>query len=74
MSTKKKSPSKKATTDISKSKKSPKVGGAVRHRKILRDNIAGITKPAIVRILRRAGIKRINGLVYEEVRGILMSW
>lgn len=28
----------------------------------------GMTKPAIRRICRRAGIKRINGLIYEEVR------
>lgn len=28
-------------------------GGAKRHRKVLRDNIAGITKPAIRRLARR---------------------
>lgn len=49
-------------------------GGAVRHRKILRDNIAGITKPALLRILRRAGVKRVSGLMYEELRGVLRSW
>jgi len=43
-------------------------GGAVRHRKVLRDNIQCITKPAIRRLARRAGVKRISGLVYEEVR------
>lgn len=48
--------------------------GAQRHRKILRDNIAGITKPAIRRILRRAGVLRISGLVYEETRGVLKTW
>ncbi len=50
------------------------MGGAQRHRRILRDNIGGITKPAIRRILRRAGVKRISGLVYEELRGILKTW
>jgi len=48
--------------------------GAQRHHRILRDNIAGITKPAMKRILRRAGVKRISGLVYEELRGILKVW
>ena len=43
-------------------------GGAKRHRKVLRDNIQGITKPAIRRLARRGGVKRISGLVYEEVR------
>lgn len=38
-------------------------GGAKRHRKILRDNIQGITKPAIRRLARRGGVKRISGLV-----------
>jgi hypothetical protein len=33
-------------------------GGAKRHRKILRDNIQGITKPAIRRLARRGGVKR----------------
>ncbi|XP_055492249.1 histone H4-like [Leucoraja erinacea] len=46
-------------------------GGAKRHRKVLRDNIQGITKPAIRRLARRGGVKRISGLIYEEVRGIL---
>ena len=45
--------------------------GAKRHRKILRDNIQGVTKPAIKRLARRGGVKRINGLIYEEVRGAL---
>ncbi|KAK7034958.1 histone-fold-containing protein [Favolaschia claudopus] len=46
-------------------------GGARRHRKILRDNIQGITKPAIRRLARRGGVKRISGLIYEETRGVL---
>ncbi len=36
-------------------------GGAKRHRKVLRDNIQGITKPAIRRLARRGGVKRISG-------------
>ncbi|XP_019330361.1 PREDICTED: histone H4 [Aptenodytes forsteri] len=45
--------------------------GAKRHRKVLRDNIQGITKPAIRRLARRGGVKRISGLIYEETRGVL---
>ncbi|PSN30105.1 Histone H4, partial [Blattella germanica] len=46
-------------------------GGAKRHRKVLRDNIQGITKPAIRRPARHGGFKRIFGLIYEETRGVL---
>merc|ERR1711884_326191 len=46
-------------------------GGAKRHRKVLRDNIQGITKPAIRRLARRGGVKRISGLLYEEIRAVL---
>ncbi|KAK3242953.1 hypothetical protein CYMTET_47381 [Cymbomonas tetramitiformis] len=48
-------------------------GGAKRHRKVLRDNIQGITKPAIRRLARRGGVKRISGLIYEETRGVLKT-
>ena len=49
-------------------------GGAKRHRKILRDAIYGITKPAIRRLARRAGVKRISGLIYNETRGVLKKF
>ena len=49
-------------------------GGAKRHRKVLRDNIQGITKPAIRRLARRGGVKRISALIYEETRGVLKSF
>ena len=45
-------------------------GGAQRRRRILRDNIQGLTKPAFQRIARQAGVKRMSGLVYDELRGI----
>ena len=32
---------------------------------------SGITKPAIRRLARRGGVKRISGLIYEETRGVL---
>ena len=49
-------------------------GGMRRHRKVLKDNIKGITKPAIRRLARRGGVKRISGLVYEEVRVVLKEF
>ncbi|KAL8928759.1 MAG: hypothetical protein Q9208_001537 [Pyrenodesmia sp. 3 TL-2023] len=49
-------------------------GGAKRHRKILRDNIQGITKPAIRRLARRGGVKRISAMIYEETRGVLKTF
>ena len=45
-------------------------GGAKRHRKILRDNIQGIAKPAIRRLARRGGVKRISGLIYTKRRAV----
>lgn len=37
-------------------------------RRILRDNIQGITKPDIRRLARRGGVKRISGTIYDETR------
>ena len=48
-------------------------GKAKRHRDKV-DAIKGITKPAIRRLCRRGGIKRIGGLMYEETRAILKAW
>ena len=41
---------------------------------ILRDNIQGITKPAIRRLARRGGVKRISAMIYEETRGVLKTF
>ncbi len=49
-------------------------GGAKRHRKVLRDNIEGISRPAIRRLARRGGVKRLSGLVYEETRSVLKEF
>ena len=46
-------------------------GGAKRHRKILRDNIQGITKPAIRRLARRGGVKRISASKHAQHRRYL---
>ena len=50
------------------------LGGMKRHNRILRDNIQGITKPAIRRLARRGGVKRMSGLVYTEARDVLRTW
>ncbi|CAB4395647.1 histone-fold-containing protein [Rhizophagus irregularis] len=47
--------------------KSAKVS-AMRHRKLLRENIKAITRPAIRRMARRGGVKRISGEIYEIAR------
>jgi len=47
--------------------------GAKRHRKIHRDTLQGITKPAIRRLCRRAGVKRISNQIYNETREILKT-
>ena len=48
-----------------------KVGAKKRHRRVIRENIQGITKPAIRRLARRGGVKRLSGLVYDETRNVL---
>ena len=42
-----------------------------RHRKILRNNIQGITKSAIQRLGYKAGVRSMSGFVHDEVRGII---
>ena len=49
-------------------------GGKVKHRKIFRDNIHGISNPALLRMMQRAGVKRVNGFVYEELRDIMKTY
>jgi len=49
-------------------------GGAKRHRAQRKDTIQGITKPAIRRLCRRGGVKRVSGLIYEESRGVLKAF
>jgi len=37
----------------------------------MRDHIKGITKPSIRRLARRGGVKRISGLVYNDIRDMV---
>ncbi len=45
-----------------------------RHRKPAKEPILGITKPAIRRLARRGGVKRLSGLIYEETRGVMKNF
>ena len=45
--------------------------GAKRIHRMAKDVILGITKPAIRRLARRGGVKRISGQIYEETRNVL---
>jgi histone H4 len=49
-------------------------GKSARHQKVSKENIKGITKPAIRRLARRGGVKRISGMMYEETRTVLKSF
>ena len=51
-----------------------KEGGKKRLNKTLKENILGITKPAIRRLARRGGVKRISSLIYDETRNVLKSF
>ncbi|RDW62950.1 histone H4 [Aspergillus mulundensis] len=42
-----------------------------RRHKIVRDNIMGVTRPAIRRLARRGGVYRISAEIYEETRIVL---
>jgi histone H4 len=48
-----------------------KIAAKRNSRKIARPILEGITKPAIRRLARRGGVKRISALIYEYSREIL---
>ena len=43
-------------------------------QKAIKDTIMGVTKPAIRRLARRGGVKRISSLIYDETRAVLKSF
>ena len=45
-----------------------------KHGSANRDTILGITKPAIRRLARRGGVKRISNGIYDETRIILREF
>jgi histone H4 len=48
--------------------------GPKRFRRSNKEVILGITKPALKRLARRGGVKRITGLMYDESRNVLRSF
>jgi histone H4 len=60
-----------ASTGRGKEGKGLGKGSAKHHGKILRGDMQDITKPAICRLARRGGVKRILGFICEETRGVL---
>ncbi len=39
-----------------------------------RASVEGITKPAIRRLARRGGVKRISSFIYDDTRGVLKGF
>ena len=46
-------------------------GMLIRHRKVLKKAIYGISKATFLRLAQRGGVKRFSGNIYEESRGVL---
>ena len=55
-------------------KVSGKAGAKRITTKSLKATIMGVTKPAIRRLARRGGVKRISSLIYDETRLVLRSF
>ena len=49
-------------------------GKGGKRRRILKENILGITKGTIRRLARRGGVKRISALIYPEIREVLKTY
>jgi histone H4 len=52
-------------------------GGSKRHRRVLRDNIQGVTAPMLTALMRKAGLPAEDegtALCFEESRGILKTY
>ncbi|KAK5696676.1 Histone H4 [Elasticomyces elasticus] len=45
-----------------------------RHKKIMRDNLQGVSKGDIRRLARRGGVKRISGMLYQDTRLVLRQY
>ena len=48
--------------------------GSKRHKKVFKDSLKGITKPALRRLARRAGCKRVSAQIYEDARSNLRNF
>jgi len=54
--------------------KSSAAKGQKRMKKLVRSNANGVTRGAVRRLARRAGARRLSGLVYDEVRSTLTAF
>ena len=57
-----------------KSPSRPAKGGNKRHKQVHRDVNKGITKPALRRLARRGGVKRIAHQCYDDARNLVRSF
>ena len=48
--------------------------GKAKHRSKDKDVLTGITKPAIRRLARRGGVKRISSTIYPQTREVLKAF
>merc|ERR1711904_562435 len=55
-------------------KKKNSSSSPVRHRKLLHDTIDSVTRPAIRRMARRGGVKRLASLSYAAIRTVLRQF
>ena len=46
----------------------------LKRKKLTKEIILGVTKPAIRRLARRGGVKRISSSIYTEARGVLKAF
>ena len=51
-----------------------KAGAKRINQKSIKATIMGVTKPAIRRLARRGGVKRISSLIYDESRTVLKGF
>ena len=54
--------------------KSGKAGKMHGHKRSGRSSLEGITKPAIRRLARRGGVKRISSFIYDDTRQVLKGF
>ena len=45
--------------------------GPFKRHHLICDNLRGITKPAFARLAQRGSVKRMSGLIYDEIRGVM---
>ena len=59
---------------MAKGKSASKAVSGKRVKKVLASNAKGITKGAIRRLARRGGVRRLSGLIHDEVRQTLKGF